>query len=432
VIQVNKNGHAQELKKHINAIHCTNNLTLIQRKLFNALLFNAYTDLPHKSTYEIPVRILCALIGYNSHDYEKLKRALLALMAVAIEWNIIDYLSAEATGKWRASSALSSAKLEDGICTYEYSTVMREILYHPEIYGRLNMGVLSKFKSSYGIALYENCIRFQDLQQTPWFSLEVFRKLMGVLGDKYEVFKDFKKRVLNIAIAEVNKHSPIIVSPEIKRSHQKVVSIRFKLVTKSTDCTLSQASFEKNSNSKLIDVLTNDFCLHPEAVGDLFVKYDLNYLEEKVNIITTSESFRLGKIRRLASYLIEALKKDYKASKSSKSVSEKQCHDEMKNVKFQKNKQDELRHRYSQHVNSIIDNYVLTLNMNEKEKLINEFELVIKKDHSPAYGWFQKYNLQHPGVKALFNNFLRNKDIQSLGSIMTFEDFKQHTALEYA
>ena len=43
--QVTKNSRELELKKHINAIHCTNNLSLLQRKLFNALLFNAYPNL---------------------------------------------------------------------------------------------------------------------------------------------------------------------------------------------------------------------------------------------------------------------------------------------------------------------------------------------------------------------------------------------------
>ena len=115
-----KSEKSLELKKHINAIHCTNNLTLVQRKLFNALLFNAYAELPHKAQFEVPARALCALIGYNSNDYGKLKKALLALMTVALEWNVIDYSSSDSSGKWRASAVLSSAKLEDGICTYEY------------------------------------------------------------------------------------------------------------------------------------------------------------------------------------------------------------------------------------------------------------------------------------------------------------------------
>ena len=58
-----------ELKKHVNAIHCSNNLSLMQRKLFNALLFNAYPELPHRSQFQITSKELCRLIGFNSNDY---------------------------------------------------------------------------------------------------------------------------------------------------------------------------------------------------------------------------------------------------------------------------------------------------------------------------------------------------------------------------
>ncbi len=91
---------------------------------------------------------------------------------------------------------------------------MKELLYRPEIYGRLNMHVQAKFKSTYGLALYENCIRYQDIKQTPWINLGTFRKLMGVETGKYTVFRDFKRRVLDKAITEVNEYSPIkIYSP---------------------------------------------------------------------------------------------------------------------------------------------------------------------------------------------------------------------------
>ena len=183
-----------ELKKHINTIHCSNNLSLVQRKLFNALLFNAYPDLPHKQRFEISSRKLCELIGYKSKDTGKLKSALLGLITTAIEWGVIECATAQQT-KWKASAILTSAEFSGGLCSYEYSQLMKDFLYQPEIYGRISVLLLSKFKSSYGLALYENCVRYQGLPQTPWFTLESFRKLMGVSDEKYLVFKDFKKRV---------------------------------------------------------------------------------------------------------------------------------------------------------------------------------------------------------------------------------------------
>ena len=218
-----------ELKKHVNTIHCTNNLTLVQRKLFNALLFRAYPELPHKTRFQVHTRELCKLIGYNSNDYGKLKTALLGLITIAIEWNVIDAV----TGNekiWKASSILAAAELAGGYCNYEYSQIMRNFLYQPEIYGRINITLVAKFKSSYGLALYENCIRYQGLPQTPWFTLEVFRKLMGVFGKRYSAFKDFKKRVLNVAIKEVNALSSIYICVEIERRWYDKLVLRYQKV----------------------------------------------------------------------------------------------------------------------------------------------------------------------------------------------------------
>lgn len=425
-MEIAKSEKDLELKKHVNAIHCTNNLTLVQRKLFNALLFHAYPDLQNKSKFEIPTRTLCNLIGYNSNDYGKLKKALLALITIAIEWNVVDYTSSEPTSNWNASSALASAKLARGTCTYEYSSLMRELLYHPEIYGRINMAILSKFKSSYGIALYENCIRYQNLPQTPWFSFEVFRKLMGVLDGKYQGFNDFKKRVLNTAIVEVNEYSAIIISPEIKRKNQKVESIRFKITAKTFDNNNNELK-SSGTNYEIINILTNDFNLSPQAISEIFEKYEADYILEKVKLIKSSVNFRLGKIRGLAGYLIDALKKDYKASRKSKELNVIKAQKTEVQVKSEAKEQELLR-LYNQYIKSVIDNYFSSLHIAEQQILIEQFRTKLQNENSLFYGWFKKDGLAHPGIRSLFHAFLQNQEIHLFENNMTFEEFKDRRA----
>jgi Initiator Replication protein len=176
---VDEKPSSLELKKHVNTIHCSNALTLVQRKLFNALLFNAYHDLLKNVCFEIPVKKLCQLIGYNSHDYDGLKRALLGLMSITIEWNIIDTDAEISVNKWAASTVLSAAKLEKGICNYEYSSALKQLLFKPEVFGCIDIETQSKFKSSYGLALYENCIRYIKIPYTRWFSLEPVQSLLS-------------------------------------------------------------------------------------------------------------------------------------------------------------------------------------------------------------------------------------------------------------
>ena len=80
----NYNKKNIELKKHVSTIHCANALSLLQRKIANALLFHAYEDLLIHEEYRISIRELCELIGYDSHDYKSIKKALVDLLSTVI------------------------------------------------------------------------------------------------------------------------------------------------------------------------------------------------------------------------------------------------------------------------------------------------------------------------------------------------------------
>lgn len=408
-----------ELKKHVNAIHCSNNLTLVQRKLFNALLFNAYPNLPHKQTFEIKGKDLYKLIGYNSKDTGKLKDALLGLITIAIEWNVIDCSNGHEK-KWKASSILASAELSNGICSYEYSQVMRDFLYQPEIYGKINIELVSRFKSGYGLALYENCIRYKGLTQTPWFSIDVFRKLMGVYDDKYQVFKDFKKRVLDVGVTEVNSISPIKVFPEIERVNQKVVRIRF-ILTKSIDHT-SIIPTENIIHNELNRTLIDTFGFSEGMVNEVLSKYEQDYIREKIEVIIQSENFLGGKIRGLAGYLTDALKKDYKPSRSSKTLVDagRKIKEQKENDKIQKEK--DTSEKYKAYLTKKINGYLISLTPEQNQQLMSEFDEHMKCQNSVALNFYRKYRLEHPAVKAIFNNYIKETKKENLGSLLSMDE----------
>ena len=60
-----KKESKKELKKHAATIHCSNSLSLLQRKITNALMYHAYKELMSKR-HEITVKQLCRLIGYKA------------------------------------------------------------------------------------------------------------------------------------------------------------------------------------------------------------------------------------------------------------------------------------------------------------------------------------------------------------------------------
>jgi len=215
------------VKKHVAAIHVSGKLTLLQRKLSNVLLLNAYDALTTGQTHMIDARTLCLMVGYNSNDMDTLKASLRGLAETVAEWDMLDDQGQQ---EWGVSSLLSYAKLKGGVCEYAYSPALADKLSDPKVFALINLNIQRRFTSGHALALYENCYRFVRTGSTGWWSLDLFRRLMGVDGsDYYAVYKHLNAKVIKPAVAEVNKTSNIVVTPEIRKRGRAVTDIRFKI-----------------------------------------------------------------------------------------------------------------------------------------------------------------------------------------------------------
>lgn len=213
--------------KHVQAIHVGGDLSLIQRKLANALLYHAYPDLPVKEKYTIKLSYLCELIELNGNDWPLIKESLKGLRNGYIEFGVL-----KENGKmksWGIMSLLAEAKVDfvSGTVLYSYGPLLRESLYDPAVYELINLGITNKFGSKYALALYENCASYRKVGSTGWMAMEVFRQLMGCADDPYyDDFKYLNAKVIKPAVREVNETSDIEVTPEFKRQSRKVSDVR--------------------------------------------------------------------------------------------------------------------------------------------------------------------------------------------------------------
>ncbi|TXI09604.1 MAG: RepB family plasmid replication initiator protein [Rhizobium sp.] len=205
---------APSVKKHVAVIHCSGELSLLERKLNNILLLNAYDDLQTKGEHSIPVAVATQMAGYNSRDSKKLKDALKCLVTTPLEYNL---LGDDVGPDWGVSGLLASAEIKRGVITYSYSALLAKLLYNPAIYAHINLAVQRKFESSFALNLYENCVRFRKVKTTGWWSLDVARRLLGATAAIYEDYKRFNNKVLKPAVASVNQCSDIEVELKTKR-----------------------------------------------------------------------------------------------------------------------------------------------------------------------------------------------------------------------
>lgn len=308
--------HALELKKHVAIIHSHSKISLLQRKIANALLYHAYDNLLNKDEHTIQIRELTDLIGYDSHDHRKIKNALIDLLSTVVEWNIVDRDRIDKEESWNASSIIADASIQGSSCTYSYSNKMRQLLYHPSVYGRLNLLVQAQFQSGYGLALYENCNRYQDIGQTPWFELETFRKLMGVEDSKYQIFRDLKTRVINKAVQEVNQYASIRVEAHFRKSNRQVVAIQF-IIQKVHSTQVEEKTEHLNS---VEGRLSQEIGLTRAQIKELYKKYPESYISEKLDYMVQSSSYRSGKIQHLARYFLSALEENYQFTASNSKI----------------------------------------------------------------------------------------------------------------
>lgn len=308
------------IKKHHASIHCATSLTLLQRKIGNCLLFKAYHNLLTQDFHYITIQELMVLLEIKGKDYQKLKDGVCKLMSTVIEWDVVKTSSSGALKNfesndetWEACTLLSSVKIEGSLIRYEYSRTLCERLYRPSNYTQVKLSVQNKFKSNYALILYENGLRYINIGVTGWVSMKLFRKIMGVEDSQYIVFRDFNRRVLMIAISEINKHSDISIDFEVKKVNRVPFSIRF-FVRKSSDTSKEDEAYGKEKETlaseqdsmKIMEKLSK-YRISKTTVAGWFEKYEEPYILEKVKLVENSSS----EIKNVGGFLSSALKNDF-------------------------------------------------------------------------------------------------------------------------
>lgn len=90
----------------------------------------------------------------------------------------------------------------------------------------------AQLKSLYAVRLYELLIQWREARKTPLFELEVFREQLGLGVDDYKRMSDFKRRVLDASVKEINNKTDIKVSYTQEKNGTTIVGFKFKVLIK--------------------------------------------------------------------------------------------------------------------------------------------------------------------------------------------------------
>ncbi len=88
---------------------------------------------------------------------------------------------------------------------------------------------VSDFKSQYSIRLYELLIKYKDVGNSKKYTIEEIRSLLGIGVNEYKVLADFKKRVLDLAVKEINDKTDTTIKYEQFKEGRNISHILFKI-----------------------------------------------------------------------------------------------------------------------------------------------------------------------------------------------------------
>ncbi len=372
----------KELKKHSSAIHANGKLSLLERKLSNVMLFNAYDELLTERVHSINVYALAEVCGFNSKNVEALKEAIRNLATARIEWDI---LNEDGSKKWGVSTLLSSVEIEKGTCTYEYSRALAEKFASPELYGVINLEIQKNFNSGHALTIYEICSRFKGILSkrshcyTHWYTLEQFKKFLGLNDlEYYKEFKHLNNKVLKPAVKEINGSlkkyvgTDIAIEPEFKRQGRAVSDIRFRIESnKQIPLALEKNNYEDIRKTPHYVQLV-EFGMSDKGAIHIIQSTEHDTLTQ--NIEATQQALEAGRISSsVTGFLTQAIKENYQptVNKTEKQKAEEQLKKKEAAREKQKNeaktKQESKRKIYSKQLR---EEYIATLTEQEQVDLL--------------------------------------------------------------
>ena len=151
--------------------------------------------------------------------------------------------------------------------------------------------------SKYATRLYELLIAWREVGKVPQIEIGDFRNRLGLLESEYTAMSDFKKRVLEPSIKQINEHTDITVTYEQHKKGRLISGFSFRLKQK------QQAKIEKPVDPKR-DPNTPDFFIPmTDAQRHLFA-HKLSEMHEMSEYSVGTESYE-DFAKRIADMLLE-------------------------------------------------------------------------------------------------------------------------------
>ena len=194
--------------KHSSSIQISNKISTVQRKCYNYMLKiakNAFEKDKNIRSFTVTADELLMFFGLGKKNHDYLRVELRKLRKIEIEYNI---LNKDKRNEWGEFNLISGYSYQRGLIEFSFPHQIEKMLLNPKIFGKINLVVIKSLRSRYSIALYELAEDYINIQ-IPKMTMGKFRDLMGLDEHQYYKFSMLRKRVIDVAVNEINNSENI-------------------------------------------------------------------------------------------------------------------------------------------------------------------------------------------------------------------------------
>ena len=188
-------------------------------------------------------------------SYEAMKRAVEGLYEAGFAYSKIDEQSGK-IGRYKSRWVDKIGYIDDlGCVELVFASDVIPLITRLEArYTEYELKQVVGLQSEYAIRLYELIIQWRSVGKTNPISLAELREKLGLV-DEYKRIEAFKRRVLDLAISQINEHTDINAEYQQHKQGRVIIGFTFKFkVKKNKEKTALEAEKKDTDNGDMFTI----------------------------------------------------------------------------------------------------------------------------------------------------------------------------------
>ena len=233
-------------------IEASYKLSLVEQRLILMAIVEMRKPLDYQNK---PREIVISASDYARHfdthintAYQALQDATKDLMARQFTFiDIVDGKKIKKTSRWVSEIGYG---VNEAVVTMKFAPAIMPLISELERrFTSYSLDRIASLNSAYAVRLYELLIQWRSTGLTPLIKLDDLRQKLGVEKNEYPRMTDFKKRVLDLGIEQINEHTDITAKYKQIKKGREIVGFEFSFKGKSKPIDSTSKAVERDPNT---------------------------------------------------------------------------------------------------------------------------------------------------------------------------------------